>query len=119
MFGYALSITLSLIKYFRHVLKVPIRQVPDLCCKEEIRVFLSIFLRILESNNSSIQQKSLVVDFIHKICQNPQILCDIFVNYDCDLDHGDVFDSIVNKTSKIVTLGTARVGKEDKEEGTA
>lgn len=80
-------------------------------------MFLSVFLRILESNNSSIQQKSLVVDFIHKICQEPQILCDIFVNYDCDLDHGDVFDNIVNRLSKVVTVGTARVGKENVEEG--
>eukprot|EP01127_Copromyxa_protea_P009389 TRINITY_DN2209_c0_g1_i4.p1 TRINITY_DN2209_c0_g1~~TRINITY_DN2209_c0_g1_i4.p1 ORF type:complete len:1805 (-),score=476.17 TRINITY_DN2209_c0_g1_i4:124-4893(-) len=94
VFSYALSITLSLIKYFRHLLK------------EEIRVFLSVYLRILESNNASIQQKSLIVDFIRKMCQDPQILCDIFVNYDCDLDHGDVFDSIVNRLSKIVTMGT-------------
>ncbi|MCL4419647.1 hypothetical protein M1146_06155 [Patescibacteria group bacterium] len=117
MFEYALSITLSLIKYFRHVLKVMFFHFIVLLLQEEIRVFLSIFLRILESNNSSIQQKSAVVDFIHKICQNPQILCDIFVNYDCDLDHGDVFDSIVNRISKIVTLGTVRSTKEGAEEG--
>lgn len=39
------------------------------------------------------------------------------MNYDCDLDHGDVFDSIVNRISKIVTLGTVRATKEGAEEG--
>lgn len=50
---------------------------------------------ILESSNSSVQQKWMVLQVLLQICKNPQALVDIFINYDCDLVHRDVYERCV------------------------
>ena len=86
---FTLSIFLSLMKKF----KVQLRS--------EIGVFLSnIFLRVLETPNSTVQQKYLVLQLLSHICRDPQALSDLYINYDCDLDSTDVFVRMVNDISK-------------------
>jgi len=63
-----------------------------LVLKDEIAIyFTKIFLRILESDNSTTQAKGMVLDCLLQICNNAQILVDIFVNYDCSLESQDIF----------------------------
>ena len=86
---FTLSIFLSLMRKF----KVQLRS--------EIGVFLSnIFLRVLETPNSTVQQKYLVLQLLSHICRDPQALSDLYINYDCDLDSTDVFVRMVNDISK-------------------
>ena len=86
---FTLAIFLSLMRRF----KVPLRA--------EIGVFLSnIFLRVLETPNSTVQQKYLVLQLLSHICRDPQALSDLYVNYDCDLDSTDIFVRMVNDISK-------------------
>jgi hypothetical protein len=33
-----------------------------------------------------------VLNFLEKICKEPQIIIDIFVNYDCDVDAPNIFE---------------------------
>ena len=81
VFKLSLSIFLALMSNFRENLKA------------EIGVFFSkIFLWILENNNSTIQQKWMVLQVLYQICKNPQTLVDIFVNYDCDPEAKDIFE---------------------------
>jgi brefeldin A-inhibited guanine nucleotide-exchange protein len=81
VFKLSLSIFLALMSHYRENLKA------------EIGVFFSkIFLWILENNNSTIQQKWMVLQVLYQICKNPQTLVDIFVNYDCDLEGKDIFE---------------------------
>lgn len=64
--------------------------------KDEIEVFFEkIFLRVLESSNSTVQQKWMVIQVLHKICKKPQMLADIFLNYDCDPGGKNIFESWV------------------------
>jgi brefeldin A-inhibited guanine nucleotide-exchange protein len=70
--------------------------------KGEIGLFFEeVLLRLLKTPNSSRKQKLAVVSTLQKICTNPQILVDIFVNYDCNLEGKDIFEDLVMNLSGI------------------
>jgi len=92
VFKLSLQIFLALVAHFKDYLK------------NEIGVLYSkIFLVILESPNSSTSQKLLVLQALHQICKNPQALVDIYINYDCSLEHIDVYERMVNDLSRLAT----------------
>ncbi|KAL9643293.1 hypothetical protein ABK040_014749 [Willaertia magna] len=90
IFSLSLSIFKSLIKYFKIHLK------------NEISIFLTNFLRILHSENSTYHHKMLVIQVLNFICNDPQTLLDIFVNYDCSLDALNLYEQIVSELSNVV-----------------
>mmetsp|Transcript_16189 Transcript_16189/g.23055 ORF Transcript_16189/g.23055 Transcript_16189/m.23055 type:complete len:2231 (+) Transcript_16189:25-6717(+) len=64
--------------------------------KAEIEIFVSkIFLVVLESENSPFEQKKLVLETLRVLCSDPQVLTQIFLNYDCDFDAVNLFKTIV------------------------
>ena len=68
--------------YFRQVFVQLIAHFKD-HLKAEIEVFITkIFLRILESENSPFHHKSVVLDVFRRMCEDPQALVEIFLNYD-------------------------------------
>lgn len=70
--------------------------------KSEIEVFVAnIFLRILESPNSSYQQKSLVLEALRALCSDPVILTQLFLNYDCDFDAVNLYRDIIQNLTKL------------------
>ncbi|KAI8994988.1 hypothetical protein BDB01DRAFT_872611 [Pilobolus umbonatus] len=73
--------------------------------KNEIEIFLKeIVLRILEMRNVSNQQKFSLLKGVLRLCEDPQTLVDIYLNYDCDgaaLDN--IYERLVNVLSKITT----------------
>ncbi|KAI8372400.1 hypothetical protein BD560DRAFT_394838 [Blakeslea trispora] len=73
--------------------------------KNEIEIFLKeIILRILEMRTASNQQKFSLLKGVLRICEDPQTLVDIYLNYDCDraaLDN--IYERLVNVLSKITT----------------
>jgi len=74
--------------------------------KHELGVFFtSIFLRILESANSTFYQKTMVLQLLHSICRDPQTVLDIYVNYDCDLKQVDIFAKMLSHLTRIVQSG--------------
>ena len=98
VFKFTLSVFASLLKKF----KVQLRA--------EIGVFFSnIFLRVLESPHSTMQQKWMVLQLLQHICRDPQALVDLYVNYDCDLDSTDIFVRMVNDISK-TAQGSGTIG---------
>ncbi|KAG9136782.1 hypothetical protein Leryth_004541 [Lithospermum erythrorhizon] len=66
--------------------------------KSEIGIFFPmLILRVLENVlQPSFLQKMTVLHLLDKIFQDPQIVIDIFVNYDCDLDAPNIFERSVN-----------------------
>ena len=73
--------------------------------KSELEVFLSnIFIRILESENSTYDHKIRVLEVFHNICKDPRAIVEIFINYDCDFEANDLFRRIVDALSKIVKV---------------
>jgi brefeldin A-inhibited guanine nucleotide-exchange protein len=82
MFQASCSIFMSLLSRFRSGLK------------SEIRVFFPmIILKVLENvAQPDLQQKRIVLNSLQKLCLDPQILVDIFANYDCDLGASNIFE---------------------------
>ncbi|KAJ3056406.1 Brefeldin A-inhibited guanine nucleotide-exchange protein 2 [Rhizophlyctis rosea] len=90
LFELSLSIFLMVIRFFRGRLKT------------EVEVLLNtIYLGILEMGNSTYKQKSMVLQGLLKICENPQTLVDIYLNYDCDLTAVSIFERIVSTCGRI------------------
>lgn len=87
--GLSLQVFLVLINNFKRHLKA------------EIEIFVtSIFLKILQSENSSFEHKMLVLEVLNNICDDAQILGEIFLNYDCDWNTNDLFKQIVDALAK-------------------
>lgn len=63
----------------------------------------NIFLRVLESPNSSFDQKALVLEALRTLCGDPVMLTQLFLNYDCDFDAVDLYKSIVWNLARVST----------------
>ena len=87
--GLSLQIFISLMSMFKDHLK------------GELEVFLSsIFLRILESENSTFDHKCRVLEVLHSICKDSKGIIELFINYDCDLSAINLFSRIVTAFAK-------------------
>lgn len=62
--------------------------------KSEIGIFFPmLILRVLENVlQPSFLQKMTILNLLEKISQDPEIVIDIFVNYDCDVDAPNIFE---------------------------
>ncbi|CAN6183816.1 unnamed protein product [Urochloa humidicola] len=90
VFQYACGIFSVLLLRFRESLK------------GEIGVFFPlIILRSLDSSDSPLSQKASVLRILEKVCKEPQMLADVFVNYDCDLEGPNLFERTVSALSRI------------------
>ncbi|GLT74209.1 hypothetical protein SLA2020_460200 [Shorea laevis] len=90
IFQYATGIFSVLLLQFRESLK------------GEIGVFFPLMvLRSLDSSECPINQKISVLRMLEKVCKDPQMLVDIYVNYDCDLEAPNLFERMVTTLSKI------------------
>ncbi|KAK9749282.1 hypothetical protein RND81_02G114900 [Saponaria officinalis] len=98
VYQFSCSIFMSLVARFRAGLKA------------EIGVFFPmIVLRVLENvAQPNFQQKMIVLRFLEKLCDDSQIMVDIFLNYDCDVNSSNIFERMVNgllKTAQGVPPG--------------
>ncbi|KAL9247405.1 hypothetical protein vseg_020841 [Gypsophila vaccaria] len=70
--------------------------------KGEIGIFFPlIVLRYLDNADCPPNQRLSVLRMLEKVCKDPQMLVDIFVNYDCDLDAPNLFERMVTTLSRI------------------
>ena len=77
--------------------------------REEIQLFMSnIFFRVLDSENSSFPQKALVLESLRSMCNDPQLLTQIFLNYDCDFDSMSLYKDIISHLTKLSARSTAK-----------
>jgi brefeldin A-inhibited guanine nucleotide-exchange protein len=45
------------------------------------------------------------VQLLHKVCQDPQTVVDMYVNYDCDLNHTDIYAKMVQQLARVAQSG--------------
>jgi brefeldin A-inhibited guanine nucleotide-exchange protein len=58
--------------------------------QQEIKVLLhEIFIPILEMRTSTLKQKAVILGMLSRLCQDPQALVEIYLNYDCDSEAAD------------------------------
>ncbi|MBA0690422.1 hypothetical protein Goari_008097, partial [Gossypium aridum] len=73
--------------------------------KGEIGVFIPlIILRSLDGSDFPVNQKMSVLRMLEKICKDPQMLVDVYVNYDCDHEAPNLFQRMVTALSKIAQV---------------
>lgn len=62
--------------------------------KAEIGIFFPmLILRVLENIlQPRFIQKMTVLNLLEKISHDPQLVIDLFVNYDCDLDAPNIYE---------------------------
>eukprot|EP00501_MAST-03F_sp_TOSAG23-6_P002075 GSMAST32.ASY1.ANO1.2167.1 assembled CDS len=60
-----------------------------------------IFLRIIESSNSSFEHKILVLDVFYRICQDANVVVELFLNYDDTHESGRLFERIVHALERV------------------
>lgn len=61
-----------------------------------------IFLPILEMRNSTAKQKGIVMSMVYRLCQDPQALVEVYLNYDCDSEAlQNIYERLMNIISKI------------------
>lgn len=73
--------------------------------KSEVEVFLStIFIRILESENSTYEHKLRVLEVFHNICKDPVSQIELFVNYDCDFEATNLFSRMVAALARMAKV---------------
>ncbi|KAM7187343.1 hypothetical protein V8F20_011007 [Naviculisporaceae sp. PSN 640] len=90
----------------------------DICCeifwlmvkymrapfKKEIEVFLNeIYLALLARKNAPLSQKLTFVGILKRICEDPRALVEIYLNYDCDRNVDNIFQTIIEDLSKFAT----------------
>lgn len=91
--GFALQIFLLLVQEFKEHLKA------------EVEVFISsVFLRIIESENSPFDHKLRVLQVLHLLCSDAKAQLELFVNYDCDFEASNLFSRIVESLSRIAKV---------------
>lgn len=99
MFDLSLSVFLTLIKAFRAPLK------PEL----EV-LFNEIYLYLLEFPQTTYRMKHTLLDAFTKIVQSPQILIDIWVNYDCEVGMVCVYERLAYIACKCARGNGVKVG---------
>jgi brefeldin A-inhibited guanine nucleotide-exchange protein len=74
--------------------------------KKEIEVLLhEIFIPILEMRTSTLKQKAVILAMFLRLCQDPQALVELYLNYDCDSEAADnIYEHLMNIISKVATL---------------
>ena len=76
--------------------------------KSEIEVFLTtIFIKTLESENSTYEHKMHVLKVFHSICKDSRALVELFINYDCDLDAIDIYRRTLDAFAKMANNPTS------------
>jgi len=81
--------------------------------QREIEVLMNeIFIPILEMRTATVKQKAALLNMLSRLCQEPQALVEIYLNYDCDKDAIDnIYERLMNVISKIGTQAAAGANK--------
>lgn len=70
--------------------------------KREIVVFLDqIFVKFLESGNSTYTHRLLVLEVFNRIFKNPRNILELYVNYDCDVNSVNILEKMVEMLTRI------------------
>ena len=71
--------------------------------KSEISVFISdIFIKIIESNTSSYNQKLYSLKILSHLLSNPKFVIEFFINYDCDIDYTNILERYIIDRFRVI-----------------
>ncbi|KAJ8613885.1 hypothetical protein CTAYLR_008690 [Chrysophaeum taylorii] len=84
--------------------------------KVQLEVFLvSVHLRLLDKEQSALDQRELVLESLLEFCREPVLMLDLYINYDCDVQCTNLFELVCKtlaSTAKITeTTKTTKTTK--------
>ena len=90
--------------------------------KVQLEVFLtSVHLRILTPSmnpnskekvwSSSPEQREIALESLLEFCREPHLMADLYMNYDCDINCTNLFETICSTLSKVANPDNERVGQ--------
>jgi len=65
-------------------------------------IFHTVVFRYLESPTCTHAQTRRALQLVNKLVSNPQLLADLFLNYDCDIHSNNIYEKIVSDLSRNV-----------------
>ena len=69
--------------------------------QKEIEVFLNeIYLALLERRNAPVVQKLYFMGILQRLCADPRALVETYLNYDCDRNVDNMFQTLIEDLSK-------------------
>jgi brefeldin A-inhibited guanine nucleotide-exchange protein len=69
--------------------------------QKEIEVFLNeIYLALLERRNAPVLQKAYFMGILLRFCADPRALVETYLNYDCDRNVDNMFQTLIEDLSK-------------------
>ncbi|KAJ9142960.1 Protein transport protein SEC7 [Pleurostoma richardsiae] len=72
--------------------------------KKEIEVFMNeIYLALLARKNAPLSQKAHFITALHRFCEDPRALVETYLNYDCDRNVDNIFQTIIEDLSRFAT----------------
>ncbi|KAK3943212.1 hypothetical protein QBC46DRAFT_351594 [Diplogelasinospora grovesii] len=72
--------------------------------KKEIEVFLNeVYLALLARRNAPLSQKLYFVGILKRFCEDPRALVETYLNYDCDRNVDNIFQTVIEDLSKFAT----------------
>lgn len=79
----------------------------------EIGLFFPLLvLRPLDSADMTLPHRATTLGMLEDITADPQVLADIFVNYDCDLDSKNLFERMVKSIARTAGHGSTPGGSD-------
>lgn len=73
--------------------------------KQEIAVFIDgVFLKMLESGNSTYYHRLLALQVIFKISQRAINMIEFYVNYDCDVEYYNIVERIMEFLGELLLI---------------
>ena len=65
-------------------------------------MFISdILIKMLESVNTNLHRRILILDVFHELFKIPRIVLELFVNYDCAISQANLTEKIIDIIAKI------------------
>ncbi|RDL31954.1 Sec7 protein [Venustampulla echinocandica] len=69
--------------------------------KKEIEVFLNeIYLALLERRTTTVGQRLYFMGILQRLCADPRALVETYLNYDCDRNVNNIFQTLIEDLSK-------------------
>lgn len=62
-----------------------------------------IYLALLARRNAPLSQKLIFVGILKRLCEDPRALVETYLNYDCDRNVDNIFQTIIEDLSKFAT----------------
>eukprot|EP00871_Galdieria_phlegrea_P002646 jgi/Galph1/3382/GphlegSOOS_G2018.1 len=94
--------TMAVIELALSIVEILLEKLRSSLKWEVSAIFHTVIFRYLSLSNANFAQCKKALQLINRIMCDPQLLADLFLNYDCDIHSNNIFERLVNELSRII-----------------